>query len=33
MYFVNGVIDEVLQDDLDMQWYEAGEEYAGRLGL
>jgi len=33
MYFVNGVIDEALQDDLYMQWYEAGEEYAGRLGL
>lgn len=33
MYFVNGVIDEVLQDGLYRQWYDSAEEYARTLGL
>ncbi len=33
MYFVNGVIDEVLEKDLYMQWYREAQERAEELGL
>ena len=33
LYFVNGVIDELLAKDQYQQWFQAYEQYAGRLGL
>lgn len=33
MYFVNGVIDEALEKDLYMQWYEEAQKRAEELGL
>lgn len=33
MYFVNGVIDEILEQDNYSQWFDEYTEYAGKLGL